>query len=138
MQMKTTSILLNCLKQIIMYWLNTRTLKKTIWIDRAFILSTAAPEPQLKILGCVHKSTDWHDKDSLKETFTLLNSVKKHSKQITIDLNHESNFVHSVEEYDLALNISPIDSETPNNNLQDDTLHFFYKGLKILFRTRVA
>ena len=80
----------------------------------------------------------WHDKDSLKETFTLLNSVKKHSKQITIDLNHESNFVHSVEEYDLALNISPIDSETPNNNLQDDTLDFFYKGLKILSRTRVA
>ena len=30
--------------------------------------------------------------------------------------------MHSVEEYDLALNISPIDSETPNNNLQDDML----------------
>ena len=27
--------------------------------------------------------------------------------------------MHSVEEHDLALNISPIDSETPNNNLQD-------------------
>ena len=27
-----------------------------------------------------------------------------------------------MEEYDLALNISPIDSEAPNNNLQDDVL----------------
>ena len=63
----------------------------------------------------------WHDTDSLKETFTLLNTVKKHSKLITSDLNHESNFVHSLEEYDLAL-ISPTDSETPKNNLQDDML----------------
>ena len=53
---------------------------------------------------------------------SLLNTVKKHSKLITSDLNHESNFVHSVEEYVLALNISPIDSETLNNNFQDDTL----------------
>ena len=30
--------------------------------------------------------------------------------------------MQSVEEYDLALNISPIDNETPNNNLQDDML----------------
>ena len=51
-----------------------------------------------------------------------MKSVKKHPKQITNDLNHESNFLHSVEEYDLALNISPIDSEAPNNNLQDDML----------------
>ena len=71
----------------------------------------------------------WHHKDSLKETSTLLNSVKKHPKQITNDLNHESNFVHSVEEYDLALNISPIDSETPNNNLQDDTVVLKNLGL---------
>ena len=53
---------------------------------------------------------------------SLLNTVKKHSKLITSDLNHESNFVQSVEEYVLALNISPIDSETLNNNFQDDTL----------------
>ena len=30
--------------------------------------------------------------------------------------------MHSVEEYDLALNTSLIDSEIPNNNLQDDML----------------
>ena len=30
--------------------------------------------------------------------------------------------MHSVQEYDLALNISQIDSETPNNNWQDDIL----------------
>ena len=30
----------------------------------------------------------WHNKDSLKETFTLLNIVQKHLKQITNDLNH--------------------------------------------------
>ena len=64
----------------------------------------------------------WYDKGFLKETFTLLNTVKKHSKLITNDLNHEINFVYSVEEYDLVLNISQIDSETPNNNSQDDTL----------------
>ena len=64
----------------------------------------------------------WHDKDSLKETFTHLNTVNKHSKLITYDLNHESNFVHSVEKYDLALNIWQIDSETPNNNSLDDML----------------
>ena len=62
------------------------------------------------------------DKGSLKETFTFLNTVKKHSKLIANDLNHESNFVHSVEEYDLALSISQIDSETPNNNSQDNML----------------
>ena len=32
--------------------------------------------------------------------------------------------MHSVKEYDLALNISPTDGETPNNNLQDDMLVF--------------
>ena len=77
----------------------------------------------------------WHDKDSLKEIFTLLNSVKKHSKQITNDLDHESNFVHSVEEYDLALNISPIDSETPNNSLQDDML--VLKNLRVSYPNNI-
>ena len=77
----------------------------------------------------------WHDKDSLKQTFTLLNRVKKHSKQITNDLNHESNFVHSVEEYDLALNISPIDSETPNNNFQDDML--VLKNLRVSYLNNI-
>ena len=48
----------------------------------------------------------WYDKGFLKETFTLLNTVKKHSKLITNDLNHEINFVSSVEEYDLVLIIS--------------------------------
>ena len=46
----------------------------------------------------------------------------KHSKLITYDLNHESNFAHSMEEYDLTLNISQIDSEIPNNNSLDDML----------------
>ena len=77
----------------------------------------------------------WHDKDSLKGIFTLLNSVKKHSKQITNELNHESNFVLSVEEYDLALNISPTDGETPNNNLQDDMLVF--KNLRVSYPNNI-
>ena len=64
-----------------------------------------------------------------------MNSVKKHPKQITNDLNHESNFVHSVEEYDLALNISPIDSETPNNNLQDDML--VLKNLRVSYPNNI-
>ena len=34
--------------------------------------------------------------------------------------------MHSAEEYDLALNISQIDSETPNNNLQDNMLVLKY------------
>ena len=51
-----------------------------------------------------------------------LNTVKKHSKLITNDLNQESDFVHSVEEYNLALNISQTDSETPKNNSEDDML----------------
>ena len=46
----------------------------------------------------------------------------KHSKLITYDLNHESNFAQSMEEYDLTLNISQIDSEIPNNNSLDDML----------------
>ena len=33
-----------------------------------------------------------------------------------------SDFVHSVEEYDLALNLSQIDSEIPNNNSEGDIL----------------
>ena len=72
-----------------------------------------------RVLGYAHKSTDM---DSLQETFTHVNNVKKHSKLITNDLNYVSNFVHSVEEYDLALIVSQIDSETPNNNSQDDML----------------
>ena len=64
-----------------------------------------------------------------------MNSVKKHSKQITNDLDHESNFVHSVEEYDLALNISPIDSETPNNSLQDDML--VLKNLRVSYPNNI-
>ena len=44
MQMKTTSILLNCFKQMTLYGLNTRTLKKTIWTDMVSILTTTAPE----------------------------------------------------------------------------------------------
>ena len=63
----------------------------------------------------------WHDEDSLKETSTHLNTVK-HSQLIAYDLNHKSNFVHSKEEYDLTLDISQIDSETPNNNSLDDML----------------
>ena len=60
----------------------------------------------------------WHDKDYLKEILTRLNTVKKYSKLITNDLNHESKFVHLVEEeYDLALKFSQINSETPKNNL---------------------
>ena len=39
-----------------------------------------------------------------------------------MDLNHGSDFMHSREEYDLALNLSQIDCETPNNNSQDDML----------------
>ena len=38
--------------------INTRILKKTIWIDMASILTTMAPESLLKILSYVHKSTD--------------------------------------------------------------------------------
>ena len=34
-----------------------------------------------------------------------------------------------MEEYDIVLNISPIDSETPNNNLQNDMLVF--KNLRV-------
>ena len=77
----------------------------------------------------------WHHKDSLKQIFTLLNRVKKHSKQITNDLNHESNFVHSVGENDLALNISPIDSEAPNNNLQDEML--VLKNLRVSYPNNI-
>ena len=44
MQMKTTSMLLNCLKQKNLYRLNTRILKKTIWIDMVSTLTTTIPE----------------------------------------------------------------------------------------------
>ena len=44
----------------------------------------------------------------LTRKLSLLNAVNNHSELITNDLNHESNFVHSVQEYDLALNISQI------------------------------
>ena len=43
--------------------------------------------------------------------------------------------MHSVEEYDLALNISPIDSETPNNNLQDDML--VLKNLRVSYPNNI-
>ena len=59
----------------------------------------------------LYAQKNWHDKDSFDETFTHLNTVKKHCKLITSDLNHESNFVHLVEEYDL-----------PKNNSQGDML----------------
>ena len=41
----------------------------------------------------------------------------------------------SVEEYDLALNISPTDGETPNNNLQDDMLVF--KNLRVSYPNNI-
>ena len=77
----------------------------------------------------------WHDKDSLEETFAQLNTVKKHSKLITYDLNHESNFVHLAEEYDLALDISQIDSETPNNNSLHDML--VLKNLRVSYPNNI-
>ena len=40
-----------------------------------------------------------------------------------------------MEEYDLALNISPIDSETPNNNLQDDML--VLKNLRVSYPNNI-
>ena len=43
--------------------------------------------------------------------------------------------MHSVEEYDLALNLSQIDSETPNNNLQDDIL--VLKNLRISYPNNI-
>ena len=43
--------------------------------------------------------------------------------------------MQSVEEYDLALNISPIDNETPNNNLQDDML--VLKNLRVSYRNNI-
>ena len=39
--------------------------------------------------------------------------------------------MHSVGEYDLALNFSQIDSETPNNNSQDDML--VLKNLRVSY-----
>ena len=69
----------------------------------------------------MHKSTDMIS-IPLRKAFIHLNTVKKHFELITIDLSHESNFEQLLEEYDLALNVSQIDSETPNNNSQDDML----------------
>ena len=43
--------------------------------------------------------------------------------------------MHSVEEYDLALNTSPIDSETPNNSLQDDML--VLKNLRVSYPNNI-
>ena len=43
--------------------------------------------------------------------------------------------MHSVEENDLALNISPTDSETPNNNLQDDML--VLKNLRVSYPNNI-
>ena len=62
-------------------------------------------------------------------------AVKKHSKLITYDLNHESNFVHLAEEYDLALDISQIDSETPNNNSLHDML--VLKNLRVSYPNNI-
>ena len=39
--------------------------------------------------------------------------------------------MHSVEEYDLVLNLSQINSETPNNNSQDDML--VLKNLRVSY-----
>ena len=43
--------------------------------------------------------------------------------------------MHSVEEYDLALNTSPIDSKTPNNSLQDDML--VLKNLRVSYPNNI-
>ena len=43
--------------------------------------------------------------------------------------------MHSVQEYDLALNISQIDSETPNNNWQDDIL--VLKNLRVSYPNNI-
>ena len=43
--------------------------------------------------------------------------------------------MHSVQEYDLALNISQIDSETPNNNWQDDML--VLKNLRVSYPNNI-
>ena len=40
-----------------------------------------------------------------------------------------------MEEYDVALNISPIGSETPNNNLQDDML--VLKNLRVSYPNNI-
>ena len=45
------------------------------------------------------------------------------------------NRLHSVEEYDLALNISQIDSKTPNNNLLDDML--VLKNLRVSYPNNI-
>ena len=46
-----------------------------------------------------------------------------------------SDFVHSVEEYDLALNLSQIDSEISNNNSQDDIL--VLKGFRVSYPNNI-
>ena len=43
--------------------------------------------------------------------------------------------MHLVVKYDLALNISQIDSETPNDNSQDDRL--FLKNLRVSYPNNV-
>ena len=43
--------------------------------------------------------------------------------------------MHSVEEYDLALNISPSDSETPNNSLDDNML--VLKNLRVSYPNNI-
>ena len=100
--LKTTPVLLNYLKQMILYWLNhTDRYGLHLNHDGTRILAK-------NLRPCAEKY--WHDKNSVKETFTHLNTVKNCTKLITNDLNHESNIIaHLVEEYDLALNVSQID-----------------------------
>ena len=47
-----------------------------------------------------------------------------------------SDFVHSVEEYDLALNLSQIDSEIPNNNSEGDIL--VLKSLRVSYPNNIT
>ena len=52
-----------------------------------------------------------------------------------MDVNHGIDFMHSVEEYDLVLNLSQINSETPNNNSQDDML--VLKNLRVSYPNNI-
>ena len=52
-----------------------------------------------------------------------------------MDVNHGIDFMHSVEEYDLVLNLSQINSETPNNNSQDDML--VLKNLRVSYSNNI-
>ena len=52
-----------------------------------------------------------------------------------MDVNHGIDFMHLVEEYDLVLNLSQINSETPNNNSQDDML--VLKNLRVSYPNNI-